>query len=600
MQNAGTPNYTGMDHSESDVAKGWDRVASVSMLELIALLWRQLPIMMIIFVVLFALGMFGVLSLKKEYTSTGRILVQFSEDYIYNPVLGTAGQGTAYSTDQMIQAEVGLFTAVNLKERVLKKVGMREIFPKLASQYAADPSMRSEVVGKAIESMTKSLGAFTAPNQPLISVSYRNEDPEVSAEVLNAIIDEYMIYRREVLLDAGTSQYGKERKTTEDKLSEINRELALFLNKHGSGDFVAERTAAGVRYAALSDLLLAAKARRREIDAGIRAREDRLASVPKEILQYTDDSSSGELATLQIQRAQLLAKYKPGSKPVQAIDAQIRKLEAYIADGRGKSQGVTRTGINLVHQTLQSEKLTLESDAQSIAERISVLGAQIAQVRRKQAKMQQLFPEYQRLAGKASVLQAAVVQFSTREEEYQARRNLAEQASNNIRVIERPIVPFKGKSMKKPAAILAFLFAGFSALMVGLGLVFSKVAKSAMRGGQNSRPNTREANSPPPLTPLHPGGGGFGQRHQPFGQGQAHPQGTPVGTAGATMGHPNMHAPGYGAHPGYGVPAAGPFGSYGMPMAANRPAPTQFTRPAAAPGSLPVIANIGPKTGLRR
>lgn len=533
--------------------------------------------MLIIFVTLFALGVFGAMSLQKEYTSNGRILVQFGEEYIYNPIIGTAGQGTAYSTDQMIQAEVGFFTANVIRERVLKNIGLRRIFPELAAQYEADPANRDQIWGEAVEEIGKNLGAYTAPNQPLISVNYRNENPEVSAQVLNAIMDEYLVYRREILLDGGNSRFGNERKTTEVKLTEINRKLAIFLNANNIGDFLVERNAAGVRFAALNDLLLAATARRQEIDAGIRAREDRLALVPVEILQFTDDSSSSELANLKIQREQLLARYKPGSKPVRALDANILRLQNFIAAGKSKDLGIRRTGVNLVHQTLQSEKLSLESEAQSNAQRITVLTAQIAQVRNKQRKMQKLFPEFQRLAGKAEVLQTAVQQFSSREEEYQARRNLAEQASNNIRIIERPVVPFEGKSMKRPAAILALLFAGFTALMVGLAIVFSKIAKNAPRG--NVPPN----NSYPSQSPVPPYPGQ--QRSTP-----------PMMRPRATMGAVPVAA-GIGAnalHPQMQEPA--PYGYHYVPPAANQ----SDVQPGSTPaGGLPILANINHKGANR-
>ncbi|PHR57764.1 MAG: hypothetical protein COA47_11345 [Robiginitomaculum sp.] len=599
MQNAGTTSFAGSMQNTGDAARGWDRVASLSVFDLIGLLWRQLPIMLIVFIAIFSIGLMGAMSLKKEYTAQGRILVQYGEEYIYNPVIGSAGQGTAYTTDQMIQAEVGFFTAAILKERVLEKLGLRQIFPKLAIEFDNRASSQAQATGKAVRDMNKNLGAYTAPNQPLISVSYKNSNPEVSALVLNAIIDEYMVYRREILLDSSTERYGNERKTTEVKLTEVNTELALFLNANSIGDFEAERVAAGVRYAALSDQLLAAKARSREIDAGIRAREDRLVTIPKEILQYTDDSSSGELAALQIEREQLLARYKPASKPVQAIDASISRLRKFIADGKNKDLGVRRTGVNLVHQTLQSEKLSLESEAQSNAERISVLGAQISQVRAKQSKMQKLFPQYQRLAGKVEVLQVAVRQFSTREEELKARHNLAEEASNNIRVIERPVVPFEGKSMKKAAAVLAFLFAGFTALMVGLGIVFSKIAKSAAL----AKPVPVGAYPAVEGRPIHPGGGARRTAARSMAQPSAAPHTVPPHVAAANMANAAYEA---AVAP---QPQPDPYGYYSSPAAANRPpamAVPPIPRPVQqptnpfvqgfAPGGLPVLANIGPQT----
>ena len=49
---------------------------------------------------------------------------------------------------------------------------------------------------------------------------------------------------------------------------------------------------------------------------------------------------------------------------------------------------------------------------------------------------------------------------------------LAQGTNDTIRVVEKAAAPTKGKSLRKPVAILAFLFAGFSALCVGLLRVF--------------------------------------------------------------------------------------------------------------------------------
>ncbi|MBL4616851.1 MAG: hypothetical protein JKY46_04085 [Robiginitomaculum sp.] len=574
----GHMNARGIDGRSS----GWEDVASLSMLGLIGMLWRQLPIMIIVFIALFALGIFGAMGLKKEYTAQGRILVQYGEEYIYNPVIGTAGRGTAYSTDEMIQAEVGFFTAAILRERVLQKIGLRRLYPKLAASYELNPISRDQVMGKALEEMGKNLGAYTAPNQPLISVSFRHANPEISALVLNAIIDEYLVYRREILLDDGNSQYGNERKNSEVKLTEINTKLSSFLAVNGIGDFLAEQMAAGTRYATLSDQLLAAKTRQREVDAGIRAHEDRLAMIPEQILLYTEDNSSVELTALQIEREQLLSRYKPGSKPVQAIDANIKRLQSFIAAGKNRDMGAKRTGVNLVHQTLQSEKLSLESEAQSIKERISILGSQISQVRAKQRKLQRLFPEYQRLAGKVTVLQSAVQRFSTREEQYAAKRNLAEHASNNIRVIEHPVIPFEGKSMKRPAAILAFLFAGFTALMLGLAIVFSQI----------SRRNRQR--------PVNPGGGyspPYQPQSQPPSPSGGMPAQTPYNAAPTTssMNNGNINPAMASANTAYHerMPPLDQQSYQNNSRLNNGSAVVGGKRST----DLPVIANIGRKTG---
>ena len=51
-------------------------------------------------------------------------------------------------------------------------------------------------------------------------------------------------------------------------------------------------------------------------------------------------------------------------------------------------------------------------------------------------------------------------------------RSLAARSNDNIRIVQRAIPPTKGKSLRKPVVVLAFLFAGFTALCAGLLAMF--------------------------------------------------------------------------------------------------------------------------------
>ncbi len=49
---------------------------------------------------------------------------------------------------------------------------------------------------------------------------------------------------------------------------------------------------------------------------------------------------------------------------------------------------------------------------------------------------------------------------------------IAALTNDNIRIVQRAIPPTKGKSLRKPVVVLAFLFAGFTALCAGLLRMF--------------------------------------------------------------------------------------------------------------------------------
>lgn len=528
-----------MQHpSPPPATDGWARLGQTSFIEVLAHLWARKLMMGVIFVLVFSLGMAAVMTLKKTYTAQGKVLVQFGEEYIYNPVVGSSGgQGAAYTADQMIQAEVGFMTAAEVKQRVLKRIGLQRLYPKLAAKLQLHPEKRTAIAGAAIHAMSKSLGAYTAPNQPLLSVSFRHHDPQVARDTLNAFIDEYQIYRRKVLLDSGTDGFEKERESAARALRQVNQKLEEFLTRNGIGDFVAERAAQSTRIAALRDQLLAAQARQREVEGALASITALMAQTPRTIEQYRDDAGAGQLAALKLQRQQLLAKYTPNSSPVQEINVRIARLENFVKSGKSGSTGTRRTGINTVYQGLQTRRLALAAEQRSNGAKITVLKSQIAGVRGRQQRYQKLFPQYQRLANQAQVMQTSYVQYATREQELQARRNLAALKSDNIRVIERPVLPVIGKSLKKPAALLAFVFAAFTALSAGLLSSFMAITREGVRRTPLVAGDDRQSPSPAPPSPTPPSPSPSSRRHAPPPPAYAMPpQAAPGGPTAKTVG----------------------------------------------------------------
>ena len=64
--------------------------------------------------------------------------------------------------------------------------------------------------------------------------------------------------------------------------------------------------------------------------------------------------------------------------------------------------------------------------------------------------------------------------FQQRETQSRADNGLVAAGADNVRVIERAAAPTRGTSMKLPLLALVILFAGFTALCVGLLRVFTR------------------------------------------------------------------------------------------------------------------------------
>jgi hypothetical protein len=70
------------------------------------------------------------------------------------------------------------------------------------------------------------------------------------------------------------------------------------------------------------------------------------------------------------------------------------------------------------------------------------------------------------------VLSTNVRDFTVKEQQDEAQRQMSAAGSDNIRIVQRAVAPSTGKSLKKPVLVLAILFGAFSALCIGLVRMF--------------------------------------------------------------------------------------------------------------------------------
>lgn len=112
-------------------------------MDFITLLWRELGLMFIVFLAIFVIGAGFALTLKKSYTAQSSLFVRVGQEYVYQPRAGDAGRGAVPNIDQVVQSESEILNAGELKDRVVRRLGLGVVFPDLAKRYAAaEPSAR--------------------------------------------------------------------------------------------------------------------------------------------------------------------------------------------------------------------------------------------------------------------------------------------------------------------------------------------------------------------------------------------------------------------------------------------------------------------------
>jgi uncharacterized protein involved in exopolysaccharide biosynthesis len=465
-----TSAWTSVPHdppSRSD----WSARARYAPTDFVTLLWRERWLMLGVFLVILLLGVAAATTMKKTYTANSSLFVRLGQEYVYEPLAGDAGRGAVPSTDQVIQSESEILGSGELRDRVIRKIGFGKVFPSSASKYAsATPEEKRKMMAEGRDALARNLKIETAPDNSIIRLAYSNQDPDVAEKVLNTLLEEYLIYRRSLLIGAGDNGVERQRELFTQKLAETDAAYQAFLSGNDIGDFTAQKTA-------LTQLQAQAESQKYATDAQLQDRMGRLASVqselgrtPADMVLYRDSdmSASSKLAQLKLDREGLLSRYRADAQPVRDIEAQIGQLEQGVSSGRTNGEGARRSGPNPIWQTLQSTRNDLAAEVAALKQSQVAYAQQVQDVNQRLLRLAELEPTFNQLSRDRDVLSSNVKDFTVKEQQDEAQRQMSAEGSDNIRIVQRAVAPSTGKSLKKPVIVLAFLFALFTAACVGL------------------------------------------------------------------------------------------------------------------------------------
>ena len=436
--------------------------------DMATLLWRQRLMIIIVFAVVFALGALIALGMPRQYTAYSSILVQLNQDNVYEPRAGDAARGAIPEVTDVVQAEAAILGSAALHERVVSQIGADVILGEDGSG-SAEARQRDAVVA-----VGRSLEIGTAPDTGVVQLSYKHEDSQAAAAILNQIVASYLDYRREVFRDTTTPLLAQQRDAIERQLDSADQAYGSFLQQNDIGDFGTERTAVQTSYQTIFNERLSIEAQLRQAEGRLATLRQAMASVPERVALQEDLnlSAQDQLLNLRTEREQLLSRYQPDSQPVRDIDARIAQLQTYVGGGDATGVRDMRMGPNPVWQELETDRVRVQAERDSLAARHAALTRQLEDLEDRQAQLTQLESRNGALAAEREVLTETYREFTARQAQSTASAELASRGADRIRVIAPAEPPQRASSLKKPVLVLAFLFAAFTALCAGLLRVF--------------------------------------------------------------------------------------------------------------------------------
>ena len=402
------------------------------------------------------------LAVPKTYTARAELLVRLGQEYVYQPTAGGAGAGATPDMQAVVNAEMRLVRSGAVVRGAIESVGLAALYPDIA----AGPGSDARKLAAAERAFAQNLTVETAPQTPAIGLAFEHHNAETSARALNALVEQYLRHRRDVLVGGEFEALSQESADLSTRAGQASTTLAAFLTENTIGDFESELAALAARAGVIETQLLDAQTSRREAEARAGALRQRYNAEPEQIELYQESDARSDLVEAQMERERLLSAYQPDALPVREVDRRIAQLEAFLAGGDPPS--ITRRGQNPVRQDVASQLYAMEAEARAQRGRETALTQQRTEVRERLRAMQVLEPRFRQLQRERSILETNAQNFATRAEEARARSQMLGRATDNISAVERAGVPAQGKSLRWPIMIVTLLIAGIVAVGAGL------------------------------------------------------------------------------------------------------------------------------------
>ncbi|WP_262422157.1 chain-length determining protein [Brevundimonas denitrificans] len=337
------------------------------------------------------------------------------QEYVYQPTVGTERNSTNVpQVNEIAQAEAAILNSNELKRRVIQAVGVETVLGERAAERAvsAEAAERS-----ALRTMIRDLEVSTAPLSGVIQLSYEARDADTAAAVLNGLLDQYLIYRREVFQDRMTPALQEQREVFEDELMDADSAYEAFLRTNDIGDFNTARESLGASYQTVFAERLGVDAQLAQVSNRLARLRLELGSVPAEIVlnQQLNVAAQDQVLLLRTERENLLARYQPDSQPVRDIEERIAQLQAFVNTGTAVGPREVQTGPNPIWVSLDTERIQLTAERDSLIGRRSVLEAQLNDLRNRQSRLTELESRNATLSADREVLTSNIREFALRE-----------------------------------------------------------------------------------------------------------------------------------------------------------------------------------------
>ena len=369
-------------------------VNSISLRDLLAIVFRRRRLIAFSFIGLLAGAILAICLMPATYEAQMKILIERER---INPLVST--EASVIQTDRdlsldEVTSEVELFQSRDSLEKAVVDCGLFE--PRNPGALTRSKSRLMGALGlapakdtrifQAVLALEKSLHVIPVNGSNLIKVTYESRSPQTAAQVLRELGDLYLSKHSSVHRQRGTSEFFQQQAEDYRKqLMDVQTRLVSFNRDTGvvSADF--EKQVSLQRVSEFDISLQQTRAAVAETKERLQALQAQETSVPSRVTTQVRNSDNPQLIAnlkpillnLELRRTELLTKYDPTYPLVKEVETQIAQTVDAISAADKVGAREETTDQDPTHAWVRTEMAKAKADLLGLEARASVMSIEL-------------------------------------------------------------------------------------------------------------------------------------------------------------------------------------------------------------------------------
>jgi len=323
---------------------------------------------------------------------------------------------------------------------------------------------------QAIEVLSDSIKIESRPNTSVISLSYKEQTPELARSILEEFIQAYLDKHLVVYSSTNSQQFFEDQVADlQSKLRGTELELQGLKDSTGVSSLEEQRLATVTKIGTLELDIAKTEGELAFANARIAAIQKMLAQIPESIVldeitgfsDYAADLMRNKLYELKLLEKDLEVKYPNGNRQLDMVREQVREGEAMLEREKSQPNRIeTKKGLNEAHKLMQSELLQEQSSVSAMQGKLDIMRKQVADARESLKLLNDVELKTARLQREITLLTGSYGRYFDKLEEARIEESLKGERISNISVLQAATLPAEPAGPGK-------------AVRLGLGLVFA-------------------------------------------------------------------------------------------------------------------------------